>query len=44
MRPRRRIVVAVVALFVCVSRLPFSLGARAATEEIPSRLSDKAFW
>jgi hypothetical protein len=44
MRPRRRIVVAVVALFVCCSAPTFSTDTRAAADDIPSRLSDRAFW
>jgi hypothetical protein len=44
MVPRWRIVAAIVALYVCLSALPFSTGTRAAGEEVPSRLSDKAFW
>ena len=44
MAPRRRIVVAIVALYIGFSALPFSTGARGAAEDIPSRLSDKGFW
>jgi hypothetical protein len=44
MAPRRRIVVAIVALYICFSAMPFSTGTRAAAEDIPSRLSDKGFW
>ena len=45
MRPGRRIFVALVACSVWLGVLPFLPGPRAAAEdEIPSRLTDKAFW
>jgi hypothetical protein len=44
MHQRRRTAVAIVALYICFSALPFSAGTRAAADDIPSRLSDKGFW
>ena len=44
MPPRRQTAVAIVALYLCFSALPFSAGTRAAADDIPSRLSDKGFW
>jgi hypothetical protein len=44
MHRRRRILVGLVALTVCLGVRAFAPGARAAAEELPSRLSDKAFW
>ena len=44
MPPRRQTAVAIVALYICFSALPFSAGTRAAADDIPSRLSDKGFW
>lgn len=41
---RRRIVFALLALFVCLATLSLRLASRAATEALPSRLTDKAFW
>ena len=45
MRPGRRIFVALVACSVWLGAMPFLPGLRVAAEdEIPSRLTDKAFW
>jgi hypothetical protein len=41
---RRRIVVAVVAVFVCLGGRPFVPETHVAAETLPSRLSDRAFW
>src|SRR5438093_7750872 len=43
-RRRRPICVAVIAFLVSVGALPFAPGPRVAADDIPSRLSDKAFW
>ena len=42
MFPRRRMVLA--AVLICLGALPFTPGTRVGAEDIPSRLSDKAFW
>src|SRR4029450_13300394 len=41
---RRRIVVAVVAVVVCLAGRPFVPETHVAAETLPSRLSDRAFW
>jgi hypothetical protein len=41
---RRQIVVAVVAVFVCLGGRPFVPETHVAAETLPSRLSDRAFW
>ena len=41
---RRRIVVAVVAVVVCLAGRPFIPETHVAAETLPSRLSDRAFW
>jgi hypothetical protein len=41
---RRRIVVAVVAVVVCLAGRPFIPETHLAAETLPSRLSDRAFW
>lgn len=41
---RRRIVVAVLALLLCLGALSVNHASRAAVEALPSRLSDAAFW
>ena len=41
---RRRMFVALLVVSVCVGAFPFAPATRAATEDLPSRLSDRAFW
>jgi hypothetical protein len=41
---RRQIIVAVVAVFVCLGGRPFVPETHVAAETLPSRLSDRAFW
>ena len=44
MRIRRRIVIGLIAASVALGLVPFAPLSRARAEELPSRLSDKAYW